>query len=191
MDPDEFGLFAAPRGGPRHRRGGAGECGRLHRRADPGRLGGVIIPPASYWPEVEKICRERDVLLVCDEVDLRLRPHGGMVWQPAYGRSFDLVTFAKGITSGYFPLGGEIVGDKVAEGFTGGTAEISTTATPIPAIPAAARRPSPTSGSCMRKAGGAREARHRPLPQGALAEARGTPGGRGAHGGLLPSARWS
>jgi len=79
--------------------------------------GGVIIPPASYWPAVEKICRERDVLLVCDEVICGFGRTGRWFGCETVGVKPDLITFAKGITSGYFPLGGVIVGDRVAEGF--------------------------------------------------------------------------
>ncbi len=79
--------------------------------------GGVIIPPANYWPEVERICRERNVLLVCDEVICGFGRTGEWFGSQLMGVAPDIITFAKGITSGYFPLGGVIVGDRVAEGF--------------------------------------------------------------------------
>ncbi len=78
--------------------------------------GGVIIPPATYWPEVQKICRERDVLLVSDEVICGFGRTGEWFGCQYMGFTPDLITFAKGVTAGYFPLGGVIVGDRVAQG---------------------------------------------------------------------------
>lgn len=79
--------------------------------------GGVIIPPASYWPEVERICRERNVLLVCDEVICGFGRTGQWFGCQHMGVSPDIITFAKGVTAGYFPLGGVIVSDRIAEDF--------------------------------------------------------------------------
>jgi adenosylmethionine-8-amino-7-oxononanoate aminotransferase len=79
--------------------------------------GGVIPPDPSYWGEVQRLCREHDVLLVADEVITGFG-RTGMLWgSQRYGISPDLITFAKGVTSGYMPLGGVLVGRRVAEPF--------------------------------------------------------------------------
>lgn len=77
--------------------------------------GGVIVPPDSYWPEVASICRERDILLVSDEVICGFGRLGQWFGCEHYGTEPDLVTFAKGVTSGYLPLGGVLVGDRIAD----------------------------------------------------------------------------
>lgn len=76
--------------------------------------GGVIIPPDTYWPAVQKVCRERGVLLVCDEVITGFGRLGKWFGCEYFGVRPDLMTFAKGVTSGYLPLGGVIVGERVA-----------------------------------------------------------------------------
>jgi putrescine aminotransferase len=77
--------------------------------------GGVIIPPATYWPEIQRICDKYGILLVSDEVICAFRPHRPLVRLRDHGHKPDLMTFAKGVTSGYIPLGGVMVGDRVAK----------------------------------------------------------------------------
>ncbi len=79
--------------------------------------GGVLIPPEGYLEAVQQICRERDVLLVLDEVITGFGRLGRWFAAERYGLSPDLITFAKGITSGYVPLGGVIVSARVADPF--------------------------------------------------------------------------
>jgi putrescine---pyruvate transaminase len=76
--------------------------------------GGVIIPPASYWPEVQRICDRYGVLLVSDEVICGFGRTGRWWGCESFGTRPDLMTFAKGVTSGYVPLGGVMVGERVA-----------------------------------------------------------------------------
>lgn len=80
--------------------------------------GGVFPPPPGYLEGVEKVCRERDVLLVVDEVVTGYGRIGGD-WFAAtrFGLAPDLVTGAKGVTSGYAPLGTVLVAPRVAEPF--------------------------------------------------------------------------
>lgn len=80
--------------------------------------GGVIIPPDSYWPEVERICRERDVLLISDEVICGFGRTGSWFGCQTFGFKLDLITFAKAVTNGFQPLGRVAVGDKVASVLT-------------------------------------------------------------------------
>ncbi|MDX1480171.1 MAG: aspartate aminotransferase family protein [Woeseiaceae bacterium] len=77
--------------------------------------GGVIVPPDSYWPEVTRICRERDILLVTDEVICGFGRLGCWFGADYYETEPDLMTFAKGVTSGYLPLGGVMVSDRISD----------------------------------------------------------------------------
>jgi putrescine aminotransferase len=77
--------------------------------------GGVIIPPETYWPEIQRICDEYGILLVADEVITAFGRLGEWFGSSHYGIRPDLISFAKGVTSGYLPLGGALVSDRVAE----------------------------------------------------------------------------
>jgi putrescine aminotransferase len=77
--------------------------------------GGVIIPPSTYWPEVQRICDKYGILLVSDEVICGFGRTGNWFGCETLGARPDLMTFAKGVTSGYIPLGGVMVGDRVAK----------------------------------------------------------------------------
>jgi putrescine aminotransferase len=87
--------------------------------------GGVIIPPDSYWPEVKRICDERDILLIMDEVICGFGRTGNWFGCETYGLEPDLLTFAKAVTNGYMPLGGVMVGDKVADVLLAGGGEFT------------------------------------------------------------------
>jgi putrescine aminotransferase len=76
--------------------------------------GGVIVPPSTYWPEVQRICDKYDILLVSDEVICGFGRLGAWFGCELMGARPDLITFAKGVTSGYVPLGGVLVGSRVA-----------------------------------------------------------------------------
>jgi len=76
--------------------------------------GGVIVPPSTYWPEVQRICDRYGILLVSDEVICGFGRTGSWWGSETMGTRPDLMTFAKGVTSGYIPLGGVMVGERVA-----------------------------------------------------------------------------
>lgn len=76
--------------------------------------GGVIIPPKTYWPEIQRICDKYGILLICDEVICGFGRLGKWFGSQLLGAKPDLMTFAKGVTSGYVPLGGVVVGKRVA-----------------------------------------------------------------------------
>jgi putrescine aminotransferase len=80
--------------------------------------GGVKIPPMSYWPEVERICRKHDVLLMLDEVITGYGRTGEWFAAQAFGVSPDTITTAKALTSGYQPLSALLVGDRIASTLT-------------------------------------------------------------------------
>ncbi len=77
--------------------------------------GGVIVPPDSYWPEIQRICNKYGILLVSDEVITGFGRTGHWFGCQHFGFQPDLITFAKGVTSGYVPLGGVMVGERVAK----------------------------------------------------------------------------
>jgi putrescine aminotransferase len=77
--------------------------------------GGVIIPPDSYWPEIRRICDERGILLIADEVICGFGRTGHWFGSQALDLRPDIMTIAKGMTSGYQPMGGSVVRDRVAE----------------------------------------------------------------------------
>ncbi|MEG0636845.1 MAG: aspartate aminotransferase family protein [Pseudomonas sp.] len=77
--------------------------------------GGVIIPPASYWPKVKEILAKYDILFVADEVICGFGRTGEWFGSDYYDLKPDLMTIAKGLTSGYIPMGGVIVRDEVAK----------------------------------------------------------------------------
>ncbi|KXU38815.1 aminotransferase [Ventosimonas gracilis] len=75
--------------------------------------GGVIVPPASYWPRIREILAKYDILFVADEVICGFGRTGEWFGSDYYGNQPDLMTIAKGLTSGYVPMGGLVVSDKV------------------------------------------------------------------------------
>ncbi len=77
--------------------------------------GGVIIPPETYWPLVEKICHKYGVLLVCDEVICGFGRLGSWFGFQHYGIKPDLVSMAKGLSSGYLPISAVGVADHIVE----------------------------------------------------------------------------
>jgi putrescine aminotransferase len=77
--------------------------------------GGVIIPPDSYWPEIQRICKQYDILLIADEVITAFGRLGEWFGSEKLGIEADLMSFAKGVTSGYLPLGGVLISDRVAD----------------------------------------------------------------------------
>jgi adenosylmethionine-8-amino-7-oxononanoate aminotransferase len=79
--------------------------------------GGVIPPAPAYWGEVGRLCREHDILLIADEVMTGFGRTGRLWGSQRYGIEPDLVAFAKGVTSGYLPLGGVLVGARVRAPF--------------------------------------------------------------------------
>jgi adenosylmethionine-8-amino-7-oxononanoate aminotransferase len=87
--------------------------------------GGVYFPPEGYLAEVQQICRDADVLFIADEVITGFGRTGAWFGSQRYGIEPDMMTVAKGLTSGYLPLGAVIASPRVAEPFwRAGSAEI-------------------------------------------------------------------
>lgn len=76
--------------------------------------GGMIFPPESYWPEIERICRKYDVLLCCDEVIGGFGRTGEWFAHQHFGFQPDTISIAKGLTSGYIPMGGLVLSGRIA-----------------------------------------------------------------------------
>jgi len=81
--------------------------------------GGCFVPPPGYFDRVREICDRHGVLLVSDEVICAFGRIGRMFGCERYGYQPDIITSAKGLTSGYAPLGAMIVSDRIAEPFVG------------------------------------------------------------------------
>lgn len=77
--------------------------------------GGVIVPPRTYWPEVQRICRKYDVLLVADEVICGFGRTGQWFGSQTFGFQPDIMSMAKGLSSGYLPISAVAVGDRIAD----------------------------------------------------------------------------
>ncbi|AHY44972.1 aspartate aminotransferase family protein [Stutzerimonas decontaminans] len=77
--------------------------------------GGVIIPPESYWPRVKEILARYDILFIADEVICGFGRTGEWFGSDYYGLEPDLMPIAKGLTSGYIPMGGVVVRDEVVQ----------------------------------------------------------------------------
>jgi L-2,4-diaminobutyrate transaminase len=75
--------------------------------------GGIIPPPEGYWEEIQKVLKRYDILLIADEVVCGFGRLGAAFGSQVYGIAPDLITVGKGLTSGYQPLSGVLVGDKV------------------------------------------------------------------------------
>jgi len=76
--------------------------------------GGVIVPPESYLPRVREICRDNDILYISDEVVTGFGRLGHVfASEDVFGLDPDMITFAKGVTSGYFPLGGVVISQRL------------------------------------------------------------------------------
>ncbi|MCU0816152.1 MAG: aspartate aminotransferase family protein [Cypionkella sp.] len=84
--------------------------------------GGVIVPPKTYWPEIQRICKKYGILLIADEVITGFGRTGNWFGSQTFGITPDIMTIAKGLSSGYQPIGGSIVSDEVAR-VVGGAGE--------------------------------------------------------------------
>ncbi|MBY6189710.1 aspartate aminotransferase family protein [Microbulbifer agarilyticus] len=114
MSPEEFGIYAARCLDEKIQELGPEKVAAFIAEPIQG-AGGVIIPPETYWPEVKKVLDQYDILLVMDEVIFGFGRTGEWFGADYYGMKPDLMTFAKAVTNGYFPLGGTMVSDRVAE----------------------------------------------------------------------------
>jgi putrescine aminotransferase len=114
MSPDEFGLATARSIEDKIKEIGADKIAAFIGEPIQG-AGGVIVPPDRYWPEVQRICDKYGILLISDEVITGFGRLGEWFGADYYGTRPDFMPFAKGVTSGYLPLGGVFISDRVAD----------------------------------------------------------------------------
>ncbi len=114
MGESEFGLYAARQLEAKILELGAENIAAFIGEPVQG-AGGVIIPPSTYWPEVNRICKAHDILLIADEVICGFGRTGRMFGSDYFGIEPDIMTMAKAMTSGYVPLSAVMLHDRVAE----------------------------------------------------------------------------
>ena len=114
LSPEEFGLQAARALEDKILELGADRVAAFIGEPIQG-AGGVIVPPRSYWPEISRICRKYEVLLVADEVICGFGRTGKWFASEYFGIEADLMSIAKGLSSGYLPIGGVMISDAVAD----------------------------------------------------------------------------
>ena len=113
-DPQEFGLQRARQLEAKIAELGEGNVAAFIAEPVQG-AGGVIIPPDSYWPEIQRICDAHEILLIVDEVICGFGRTGNWFGSETYNIRPDIMTIAKGLSSGYAPIGGSILSDEVTE----------------------------------------------------------------------------
>jgi len=114
MDKNEFGLLCAQALEDRILALGPDKVAAFIAEPLQG-AGGVIIPPDSYWPAIKKIVKKYDILLVVDEVICGFGRTGHWFGSDYFDLEPDLMPVAKGLSSGYLPIGGVIISDRVAD----------------------------------------------------------------------------
>ena len=114
FSPDEFGLKVARELEEKVAELGAEKIAGFVAEPVQG-AGGVIVPPDTYWPEVQRICDAHNIPLVADEVICGFGRLGKWFGTEHYGLRPKLMPIAKGMTSGYLPMGGVLVHDEIAE----------------------------------------------------------------------------
>ncbi|WP_136478639.1 aspartate aminotransferase family protein [Pseudomonas sp. DG56-2] len=112
--PEEFGIWAAEQLEKKILEVGEENVAAFIAEPIQG-AGGVIIPPESYWPKIKEILAKYEILFIADEVICGFGRTGEWFGSDYYDLKPDLMTIAKGLTSGYIPMGGVIVRDEVAK----------------------------------------------------------------------------
>ncbi|RID93525.1 aspartate aminotransferase family protein [Gemmobacter lutimaris] len=113
MTPEEFGLLRARELEEKILEVGADKVAAFIGEPIQG-AGGVIVPPSTYWPEIQRICDKYGILLIVDEVITGFGRTGNWFACETFGIKPHIITIAKGLSSGYQPIGGSIVCDEVA-----------------------------------------------------------------------------
>ncbi len=113
LSPEEFGLEAARALEKKIEELGVATVAAFIGEPIQG-AGGVIVPPDTYWPEIQRICEEYGILMITDEVITGFGRLGEWFGADYFDVKPDLMAFAKGVTSGYLPLGGVMVSDRIS-----------------------------------------------------------------------------
>lgn len=113
MSPEEFGLERARQLEAAIHHYGEDKIAAFIAEPVQG-AGGVIVPPETYWPEIQRICDAHDILFIADEVICGFGRTGEWFGSTSYNIRPHIMTIAKGLSSGYAPIGGSLVCDEVA-----------------------------------------------------------------------------
>jgi putrescine aminotransferase len=116
MSPEEFGLKCAQELETEINRLGEDKVAAFIAEPVQG-AGGVIVPPSTYWPEIQRICDAYDILLIADEVICGFGRTGEWFGSQKFNIRPDIMTIAKGLSSGYMPISGSVVSDRIANEF--------------------------------------------------------------------------
>lgn len=119
LTPEEFGLKAARALEEKILELGAEDVAAFIGEPVQG-AGGVFDPPSTYWPEIQRICRKYDVLLVADEVICGFGRTGNWFGSQTYDIAPDLMTMAKGLSSGYLPIAAVAMSDRIFDAINEG-----------------------------------------------------------------------
>ncbi|MDI3336239.1 aspartate aminotransferase family protein [Defluviimonas aestuarii] len=112
MTPEEFGLVRARELEDKINELGVDRVAAFIGEPVQG-AGGVVIPPSTYWPEIQRICDKYGILLIADEVITGFGRTGNWFGSDTLGIKPHIMTIAKGLSSGYAPIGGSIICDEV------------------------------------------------------------------------------
>jgi putrescine aminotransferase len=123
IGPDEFGLLVASKLEERILELGPDRVASFSAEPVQG-AGGVIFPPATYWPEVQRICAKYDVLLHLDEVITGFGRTGEWFGAQTYNISPDIMTMAKGLSSGYQPISAISLGPRMGDAIAAASEEL-------------------------------------------------------------------
>ena len=77
--------------------------------------GGLIVPPKSYWPEIQRICKKYNILIIADEVICGFGRTGNWFGSETFNIKPDMMPIAKGLSSGYLPIGGVLINDRIMD----------------------------------------------------------------------------
>ncbi|MHC5350660.1 aspartate aminotransferase family protein [Metapseudomonas furukawaii] len=114
MSPADFGVWAAEQLEKKILEVGEDKVAAFIAEPIQG-AGGVIVPPETYWPKIREILARYDILFIADEVICGFGRTGEWFGSQYYGNAPDLMPIAKGLTSGYVPMGGVIVRDEIVD----------------------------------------------------------------------------
>jgi len=123
IGPEEFGILIAQRLEDRILELGPDRVASFSAEPVQG-AGGLIFPPATYWPEVQRICKQYDVLLHLDEVITGFGRTGEWFGADTYAIAPDIITMAKGLSSGYQPISAVSLGSRMSEAILSANEEL-------------------------------------------------------------------
>ena len=124
LSPEEFGLARARELEAAIDQIGEGRVAAFIAEPVQG-AGGVIVPPETYLPEIQRICNEREILFIADEVICGFGRTGQWFGTQTFDLNPDIMTIAKGLSSGYAPIGGSVISEAVMQRFEAAAGEFA------------------------------------------------------------------